>query len=153
MLNLTWIFSANEQHWNFSTVFVFSNFHQLQRNLMPQNTIISVYFLFMKLLKFCQAGNLKTRHFNSNDLKKFWEDLSLQRNLLSFTDYFLRGLHFRKYIKFARRENKNVSCLSISGQLIRKSFNFLTNLWWLWSICSNVIIQRNAFLFNVWKRP
>ena len=47
---------------------------------------------------------------------------------------FLRGIHFRKYVKFARRENKKVSCLSISGYLIRKSFQFLTNLWWLWSI-------------------
>ena len=34
--------------------------------------------------------------------------------------FFLRGIHFRKYVKFSRRENKKVSDLSIPGHLIRK---------------------------------
>ena len=55
-----------------------------------------------------------------------------------FQEFFLRGIHFRKYVKFACRENKikKVLRLSISGHLIRKSFYFLTNLWWLWSVCT-----------------
>ena len=57
----------------------------------------------------------------------------MQWNLLSFTDFFLKEIHVRKYVKFARRENKKVSRLSISGHLIRKGFHFWRNLWWLWS--------------------
>ena len=45
-----------------------------------------------------------------------------------------RGIHSRKYVNFARRENKKV--LSISAHLLRKRFYFLTNLWWFWSICT-----------------
>ena len=45
ILNLTFFF-ANEQGWNFSPVLAFSNFHLLQSNLMPQNTIISIYFFY-----------------------------------------------------------------------------------------------------------
>ena len=48
ILNFTFFFT-NEQYWNFSTALVFSNFHLSQSNLIPQNTIISVHYLFMKL--------------------------------------------------------------------------------------------------------
>ena len=52
-------------------------------------------------LKFCHAGNLKTRHFNLN-----YQELSLQWNLWILTNFFLRGIHFRKHVKFSQRENK-----------------------------------------------
>ena len=53
-------------------------------------------------------------------------------------------MHFRKYVKFAHRENKKVSRLSILGDLIRQIFDdsgvFAPN---------SLIIQMNAFLFSV----
>ena len=48
--------------------------------------------------------------------------------LLKFNGFFLRGIRFRKYVKFSRGENEKVLLLSILGHLIRKSFHFLTNL-------------------------
>ena len=58
--------------------------------------------------------------------------------------FFLRGIHFRKYVKFARREYKEVLRLSISGHLIKKKKLPLFDKF-LMTILNNVIIQRNAF--------
>ena len=93
ILVLTFFF-ANEQHWNLWVVLVFANFHLLQSNLMPQDIIILVYSLFVKLfhsltLKFCQAGNLKTRYINLKLITLINSvRTSLQRNLSSFNDFF-----------------------------------------------------------------
>ena len=93
ILVLTFFF-ANEQHWNLWVVLVFANFHLLQSNLMPQDIIILVYSLFVKLchsltLKFCQAGNLKTRYINLKLMTLINSvSTSLQRNLSSFNDFF-----------------------------------------------------------------
>ena len=72
----------------------------------------------------------------------------LTRKSFKFHRFFLRRILFGKYVKSARLENKKVSRLNISEYLIRKSFHFLINPWWLWSI----FIQGNAFLFNFWKQ-
>ena len=39
-----------------------------------------------------------------------------------------------------------------SSQVFRGTYYCLTNLWWSFAP-NNVIIQRNAFLFNIWKQP
>ena len=77
--------------------------------------------------------NLIYRHINLKLMTLRNSDWSLQRK---FHGFFMRRIDFRKYVKFALRENKKISCLSILGYLKRKSFHFLTNLWWLWSISS-----------------
>ena len=104
---------------------------------MPRNTIISVlsFHEIMSLANFeiLPAGNLKTRHFKLNQSGVMF---SMNPFKLHGFIFFLRRIHFREYVTFARRENKKVSCLSISRHLIRKGFHFLTNLWWLWSICT-----------------
>lgn len=56
---------------------------------------------------------------------------------------------------FAHRENEKDWSLSIYGHIIRKICHCLTNLSFDDSgmfAPNNVIIQKNSFLFNVWKQ-
>ena len=61
-------------------------------------------------------------------------------------DFFVRNI-FKKYVKFALRENKkSLGTLNkIKLPLFDKSLKVFAP--------NNVIIQRNAFLFNFWRHP
>ena len=87
-------------------------------------------------------------------LAGFWEDLSLQINLSSSTDFFLKGIHFRKYAKFGHRENKKVWRSSIPGHLKGKVSTF----WQIFddsNICTKQCYHSQEWvsLFSVWKQP
>ena len=77
--------------------------------LLPFYEIISIdNFEILSSRKF------ETRHF-TNDFEKFLRVLIFRKKPFKFHGFFLRGMHFRKYVNFARRENKKVSRLSFRG--------------------------------------
>ena len=109
-------FLANKQHLKFLTVFAFLNLHLKNIYEAPKHHDL-IYSVFMKLChslswKFCQVGNLKTWHFNLN-----WWLQEILREVISpkkpFMDFFLflRGIFYKIYVKFARRDDKKVLCL------------------------------------------
>ena len=64
--------------------------------------------------------------------------------------FFLWGIFFKKYVTFARRENKIIWWLSIYEHLIWKKYHCLTNFDDRGIFAPTMLsFQRNAFLFNV----
>ena len=105
-INLEFRFFANGLHLYFSTVLVCSIFHQLQNLFGVLNNHNLSLLSFYEIMPLADFEILLSK-------KEILRGLTFSVKPFKFHEYFLWRIFFKKYLKFARRQNKKVWCLII----------------------------------------